>query len=178
MAGRIAIDLGCGRGRNSIALGIRGFEVLGVDNNPEDLRIAENIASAHPRAKYKCRFLEADVLELPDLDEPFDRPFNVVAANEVLHNFAKPAQYDLLSEMRGRTQSGGLHLVSGYVLDQANRDDGNEAQARMFYPGELQRIYDTAGWTVVRQWDEASQVRDFNGVRLVSSRAHVMAMAR
>jgi 2-polyprenyl-3-methyl-5-hydroxy-6-metoxy-1,4-benzoquinol methylase len=63
-----AIELGCGTGTNSIWLAQQGFEVTGVDVS------SLAIASAKKKAadsKISVRFVQGDVLNLPDLGQPF-----------------------------------------------------------------------------------------------------------
>lgn len=64
-----ALELGCGTGTNSIWLSQQGFEVIGVDVAP----LA--VGQANKRAQsmgVKVTFVESDVLNLPDLDGPFE----------------------------------------------------------------------------------------------------------
>jgi SAM-dependent methyltransferase len=63
-----ALDIGCGTGTNSVWLAQQGFDVTGVDLAPLAIERAEQ--RAHD-AGVKGRFLVADVLQLPDLGEPF-----------------------------------------------------------------------------------------------------------
>jgi SAM-dependent methyltransferase len=68
-----AVELGCGTGTNAVWLAERGFEVTAVDLVP--LAIQQAIERA-AKAGVKVRFLSLDLLELPDLGEPFDFLFD------------------------------------------------------------------------------------------------------
>jgi SAM-dependent methyltransferase len=68
-----AIELGCGTGTNAVWLAERGFEVNAVDLVP--LAIEQAIDRA-AKAGVKVRFLSLNLLELPDLGDPFDFLFD------------------------------------------------------------------------------------------------------
>jgi SAM-dependent methyltransferase len=61
--------LGCGTGTNSVWLGQQGFQVTAVDVAPLAIEQAGRRAQA---AGVKVHFMVADVLHLPDFDEPFE----------------------------------------------------------------------------------------------------------
>jgi SAM-dependent methyltransferase len=63
-----ACEFGCGTGTNSIYLASRGFDVTGLDLSPTAIAGAEQRNAA---AGARCRFLVADVFDLPDLGPPF-----------------------------------------------------------------------------------------------------------
>lgn len=63
-----ALELGCGTGTNSVWLAQQGFEVTGLDLAPLAIERAQERARS---AGVSARFLVANLLELPDLGEPF-----------------------------------------------------------------------------------------------------------
>lgn len=62
------LEIGCGTGTNSVWMAQQGFEVTGIDVAP--LAVEHAKKRAH-MAKVDVRFVVADVLDLPDLGEPF-----------------------------------------------------------------------------------------------------------
>lgn len=64
-----ALDLGCGAGRESIALARRGFDVVGVDRAPTAIRMAE---AAARDAGVDVAFVVDDVTELSGISGGFD----------------------------------------------------------------------------------------------------------
>jgi 2-polyprenyl-3-methyl-5-hydroxy-6-metoxy-1,4-benzoquinol methylase len=68
-----AIDLGCGTGTNAVYLASLGFEVTGIDLSATAVGKARERATA---AGVRVNFLEADVLNPPDLTGPFDFVFD------------------------------------------------------------------------------------------------------
>jgi SAM-dependent methyltransferase len=63
-----ALEIGCGTGTNCVWLAQQGFDVTGVDLAPLAVEQAGKRAAA---AGVTARLLAADVLQLPDLGEPF-----------------------------------------------------------------------------------------------------------
>jgi SAM-dependent methyltransferase len=63
-----ALEIGCGTGTNCVWLAGQGFKVTGIDLAPLAIERAEERARA---AGTQARFAVADVLQLPDLGEPF-----------------------------------------------------------------------------------------------------------
>jgi SAM-dependent methyltransferase len=62
------IELGCGTGSNAVWLAAQGFDVTAVDVSPLAIEGARQRASA---AGVSVRFLQADVLQPPDLGGPY-----------------------------------------------------------------------------------------------------------
>ncbi len=63
-----AVDLGCGTGANSVWLAQKGFDVTAVDISSLAIEAARKRATD---AGVDVEFVCADVLDLPDLGEPF-----------------------------------------------------------------------------------------------------------
>jgi SAM-dependent methyltransferase len=97
-------DIGCGTGTNSVWLAQQGFDVTGVDLAPLAVERAEQ--RAHD-AGVKAQFVVADVLQLPDLGEPFGFFFDRGCYHAVRRNTSNqyaPAVSRLLT-------SGGRGLI-------------------------------------------------------------------
>jgi SAM-dependent methyltransferase len=62
------LEVGCGNGRNAVMLAQRGFEVTATDIASEALQQGQAAARA---AKVDVRFVQSDVLKLPDIGAPF-----------------------------------------------------------------------------------------------------------
>lgn len=113
LKGRIApgmavLDAGCGGGRNLVYLLREGYEVCGVDGNPEAVRqvrhLAAELAPALPRESFQVADLEA----IPFPDGRFD----VVLCSAVLHFARDEAHFDrMLDEMWRVLRPGGLFFA-------------------------------------------------------------------
>jgi SAM-dependent methyltransferase len=99
-----ALDIGCGTGTNSVWLAQQGFEVTGIDLAPLAVEQAEQRAHA---AGVKVHFLVADVLHLPDLEEPFGFFFDRGCYHAVRRN--APQQY--APAVARQLASGGRGLI-------------------------------------------------------------------
>ena len=67
------VDVGCGRGRHSIALAERGYHVTGFDLSPTAIEKARRIAKE--RDLSNVRFIVQDMRK--PLDDTFDAAFNL-----------------------------------------------------------------------------------------------------
>ena len=102
-----ALELGCGTGTNSVWLAEQGFEVTGIDLAPLAIERAQERARA---AGVKVRFLVADVLHQPDLNEPFafffDRGCYHAVRREAPQQYAPTVAQQLASGGRGLILAG------------------------------------------------------------------------
>jgi 2-polyprenyl-3-methyl-5-hydroxy-6-metoxy-1,4-benzoquinol methylase len=172
---RNVLDVGCGRGRNSIHMYMRGYhEVTGIDTDEDALEDARQRASQQcpklqPGVRNSYHFENIDLQDIASLNNKY----SVVMANEVLHSFAKPDQYDILRDLQARTKPRGIHLISGYLL--SKEVESPASRARMFNPGELQRFYASTGWTILRTFNINRPVKKHNGQEFVFSLTNLIA---
>lgn len=59
----VAVDIGCGTGAHTIELARRGWQAIGVDNQPKAIRLARKRAQAE---RSDATFVEADITALAD----------------------------------------------------------------------------------------------------------------
>jgi tellurite methyltransferase len=113
LKGRIApgmrvLDAGCGGGRNLVWFLRSGYEVCGVDGNPEAVRQVRNLAAQLAPTLPPESFQVADVESIPFPDERFD----VVVCSAVLHFARDEGHFDLmLDEMWRVLRPGGLFFA-------------------------------------------------------------------
>lgn len=102
-----ALELGCGTGTNSVWLAQQGFEVTGLDVAPLAVERAEERARA---ARLTVHFQVADVLDLPDLGDPFgfffDRGCYHVVRRSSPEKYAPAVARKLASGGRGLILAG------------------------------------------------------------------------
>lgn len=82
VAGKRLLDLGCGDGAELLSWARLGASVVGVDNSPRQLAVAQAGAVALGLPAGRCRLILGDLLELPDdlLRGEFDVAFSVGVA--------------------------------------------------------------------------------------------------
>jgi SAM-dependent methyltransferase len=94
------LDAGCGSGKYSIPLKMRGFGVIGVDVSPAALKMA---VEGSERRELEIKFLAADICHLPFQDASFD----VVWCYGVLGHLLSDERKLAISEFRRLLRSGG-----------------------------------------------------------------------
>jgi SAM-dependent methyltransferase len=106
------LDAGCGIGRIATELTRRGYEVVGVDNDPSMLGVAR---------QHDLPWVDADLASL-DLGRTFDL---VLCAGNVIVYLAPGTELQVLQRLAVHLAPGGL-LVSGWrtdVLSRSSYDD-------------------------------------------------------
>jgi 2-polyprenyl-6-hydroxyphenyl methylase / 3-demethylubiquinone-9 3-methyltransferase len=91
------LDIGCGAGFLTNEFAQKGYEVTGVDNSPDSLRVARN----YDKTK-TANYIEADALHLPFPDNSFD----VVTCMDFLEHVKAPRSY--IAEAGRVLKPGGL----------------------------------------------------------------------
>ncbi len=98
--GRRILDVGCGAGSHAIALARRGFEVIGIDASPHQLRRAVRAAEVQSAA---VQFVNTDMRN-PEVDGPFDA---VLCLGTTLGYFDDRTNLHCLQVMRDLLVPGG-----------------------------------------------------------------------
>jgi len=86
LAGKTALDIGCGGGILADAMARKGAEVLGIDLSTRALRVAQlhALEAQTPQVRYREVSAEALALEMP-------QAFDVVTCMEMLEHVPDPA---------------------------------------------------------------------------------------
>lgn len=102
------LDAGCGGGRNLVWFLREGFEVFGVDENPNAVESVRNLARHLAPNLSSENFQTASVEKMPFADERFD----AVICSAVLH-FAKDDNHfdKMLAEMFRVLKRGGMFFA-------------------------------------------------------------------
>ncbi|WP_102127111.1 class I SAM-dependent methyltransferase [Deinococcus planocerae] len=169
---RRVLDLCCGTGRHAHALARRGYEVLGVDRDPDA------VEKARAQAPEVCRFLVGDMRDLSevpgDLDAAlvlwqsfgfFDEATNA-AVLRGLHGRLRPGGRLILDvyhrdffeahQGEGHFTRGGLavaehkRMAGGRLrveLDYGGEQEGDAFDWQLYTPGELEELARSVGLT-------------------------------
>lgn len=126
------LDLGVGWGRNALFLASEGFDVTGVDKNPNVIALF----------KQKASEMKVDVKEeMADIQNyKIDRTYDIIIANSTLHFIDKPEK--IIEAMKTHTGEGGLNAISAFTKE--NPDKGF---AHLFEQNELRGYYE--GWEIL-----------------------------
>jgi len=141
------LDLGIGTGRNGVFLAQKGYRVHGVDLSKQ------TIDGLNDFAKKTNIPLTASVMDISDTFPDFSK-YTVVLFTFIMHYLSKERGNILLRNAMEETPIGGMHVHATittegdfYVMPPKDRN---------FYlkPGELEKIYIGAGWTVEKYFEE------------------------
>jgi SAM-dependent methyltransferase len=129
------LEIGCGTGRVLIPLAQAGLDIVGIDNSPEMLAIAQQrLASgpaatgpaSHPAAasSSSAQLVLADALTYTS-ERRFGMAF--IALNTFLHNLTQAAQLQTLRAARANLADGGYLIIDLPPNDElANQPDDGE----------------------------------------------------
>ena len=143
VAGRLpadarALDLGCGDGRNAMALAERGVRVDAVDRSEAGVR------RLRARARDAGVEVAVWVQELETLT--LRRHYELVVAHGVLHLLTPRARDRVLERTQEHTAPGGWNIVAVFTDRIPSPPDLAPHTHGLFAEGELKEHYD--GWTV------------------------------
>jgi SAM-dependent methyltransferase len=152
-----ALDVACGRGRNTLWLAREGFDVTAIDRNPEA------VAALNDRARAAGLAVAGVVVDLEAGDADLGRDaYDVIVVVHYLHRALFPA---LLAAL----MPGGVLVYETFTTAQAARGRPTNP-AFLLEPGELRRHVEGLEILDARQGD-------FDG-RMVSSVVAVRPAAR
>lgn len=133
------LDAGCCMGRNAIHIAKLGHNVIGLNLLIDELQVAQKDAGG------SVMFVAADIRRLP-----FQKKFDVVLMNEVLHMLPKYEARLAVHSLASVTRPGGFHAVSGYI--------GDRPQA--LQPFELRDLYSGPQWEIQSYYEDEPNVED------------------
>lgn len=148
--GARGLDIGCGHGWYACEMATLGYDMVGVDQSPAQIRMAQRYASEQGVV---CHFQPADGATLPFDDGQFDFAYAI----NVLHHVVDPQrQLQVFAEIVRVLKPGGVFFLQeintmnplfrfylGYVFPLIRGiDEGNE---RWIRPDELPEVAD-ADW--------------------------------
>jgi SAM-dependent methyltransferase len=150
---RRALDAGCGVGRHLVPLLQAGFQVWGVDCDPQVLRLLNRRLENAPVAAAKPELARADLNRLPFASGAFDL---VVSVNVINHGNAA-AFRDYCREMERVLKAGGHLFIN--VSPREFAELVRLPQTRELEPGTLVDIATPDG-TMVHHFPTPGELRE------------------
>lgn len=151
LAGRTALDVGCGAGLLAEPLARMGAKVTGVDAAPENIAAAKEHAAGQGLA---IAYFSGELAALPPAT------FDLVTSMEVVEHVADPAAF--VGELAARLAPGGLMILSTpnrtmlsklLLVEAAERvgavPRGTHDWDRFLKPEELTKLLEGAGLDVI-----------------------------
>lgn len=102
--GDTVLDVGCGDGTVCAYAGRRGAAVIGVDVDPEAVKIADEVMRGVPARSWRALVSDCDPIPLPDATA------DVVIATEVLEHVDDPPRF--LAELARVGKPGARYVIS------------------------------------------------------------------
>jgi SAM-dependent methyltransferase len=118
------LDAGCGSGKYSIPLQMRGFDVIGVDVSPGALEMA---AKGSVCRKLEIKFLAADICHLPFPANSFD----IIWCYGVLQHLLSAERELAINEFRRLLGRNGILFIEVFG-EEDMRYGGNEVEHNTF----------------------------------------------
>ena len=131
----VALDLAMGEGRNAIYLATRGFDVDGVDVNPDA------VARARVKSRQLGKPIRAVVGNVEDGTYiiPLDA-YDVIVVFNYLHR-------PLFNDIRGGLRPGGVVVYQTFTTEQLNLGRGPAKAEHLLRPGELKTVF--SDWEIL-----------------------------
>ncbi len=99
------LDLGSGRGRNSIYLHNRGFKVTAVDKSESSIQTLREIIAAEEQ----CQGIEARIYDIESAS--IDSSYDVIISTVVLQFLSADCIPAVIENMQAQTRPGGFNLI-------------------------------------------------------------------
>jgi SAM-dependent methyltransferase len=114
-----ALDLGCGSGTSSLALGKAGWRVTGVDFVPRAIQIAKRKTK---NVNASVDFIVADVIRLPH--SLFANSYDLVLDIGCFHGLSAEQKQKYLDNLETLLAPGGNWLMYGFFKETRLRESG------------------------------------------------------
>ncbi len=152
-----ALDIGCGRGRNSLYLNAHGFGVTGWDNNPGSLAHLQHIISQEQLAGIDCEQIDLN-------QHRFNGSYQLVMSTVVMMFLQPETIPQLIADMQAATAKEGLNLI---VAAMSTADTPCPLDFPFtFSSGELSHYY--RKWHIIKYNEHHGELHktDANGQRI------------
>ncbi|MDU8925181.1 SAM-dependent methyltransferase TehB [Pasteurellaceae bacterium LIM206] len=150
------LDLGCGQGRNSLYLSLRGFDVSARDHNPQSLAFLNQTAE---KENLKINTALYDINEA-HLRENYD----FIVSTVVFMFLERRAVPEIIKNMQAHTNVGGYNLIVAAM----STDDVPCPLPFSFTFGENELKDYYAGWQLIKYNEDMGELHktDENGNRI------------
>lgn len=160
------LDLGCGRGRNSLYLNLLGFDVTAVDHNAESIHFLDHIIE-----KEGMKNIRTEVYDINQADISGD--FDFIVSTVVMMFLNRDRIPTIIENMQKNTKIGGYNLI---VCAMSTADYPCPMPFSFtFAESELAEYY--KGWELVKYNEDLGHLHktDENGNRIQLKFATMLA---
>jgi len=139
------LEIGCGNGRDSIAFGKEGYDVIGIDISPEAIKAAKK---NNKLKNVKFEVGDAESLKFED------QQFNLIYSLSVLHSTKLSKS---IKEVSRVLADGGLGLLFLYIKSVYTDNAGKVEVEVNFRIGELEKIYKSNNLGILDKYKSESK---------------------
>ncbi|WP_202303663.1 tellurite resistance methyltransferase TehB [Dryocola clanedunensis] len=151
------LDLGCGSGRNSLYLNLKGFDVTAWDKNPLSINNLQQIIETEG-----LQNIVTDIVNLNELK--FDGEYDFILSTVVMMFLERDTIPGLIANMQRCTKAGGYNLIVAAM-------DTEDYPCNVGFPfafkaGELSNYYE--GWELIKYNEDVGELHrtDADGNRI------------
>jgi len=151
------LDLGCGSGRNSLYLNLKGFDVTAWDKNPMSINNLAQIIETEG-----LQNIVTDIVNLNELK--FDGEYDFILSTVVMMFLERDTIPGLIANMQRCTRAGGYNLIVAAM-------DTEDYPCNVGFPfafkaGELSNYYE--GWELIKYNEDVGELHrtDVDGNRI------------
>lgn len=151
------LDLGCGSGRNSLYLNLKGFDVTAWDKNPMSINNLAQIIETEG-----LQNIVTDIVNLNELK--FDGEYDFILSTVVMMFLERDTIPGLIANMQRCTRAGGYNLIVAAM-------DTEDYPCNVGFPfafkaGELSNYYE--GWELIKYNEDVGELHrtDADGNRI------------
>jgi len=170
--GRV-LDYGCGPGRIAVSLGLKGFEVVGVDQSPGMLRAAKDIPTGSSRVPFRA------IHSFPSL---FDsNAWDGIVCSSVIEYIEEPLE--TLRSFYAALRPGGIVILSYanansfwrvYTLSRRKHHPHLDFQYNVWKWSAARKVFSNAGFEArSRPWFFESPFDKYTGLRFLSRSGYI-----
>lgn len=161
-----ALDLGCGRGRNSLYLNSKGFDVTAWDKNPMSIASLNEVIQAEGLVNISAHEVDLNT-------QRFSGEYDFILSTVVFMFLDRQQIPAIIDNMQASTRVGGYNLIVAAV-------DSPDYPCSVpfsftFKPDELRNYY--AGWEFAKYNEDVGELHriDANGNRIKMRFATMLA---
>ena len=151
------LDLGCGQGRNSIFLGVQGFEVDAWDHNQSSIDFLNSVIEKEKSTQIKTALYDINQAAIQD-------NYDFILSTVVLMFLQRDRIPAIIADMQQHTNIGGYNLIVAAM----STDDMPCPMpfSFTFAENELKNYYQ--GWELIKYSEEPGELHktDANGNRI------------
>jgi SAM-dependent methyltransferase len=149
LAPRKLLELGCGTGRITLPLAQLGFDVVGLDNQPEMLQKAEERRlQTSPEIRQRLQFIEGD-MRTWSAGTAFD--LILIPASSITHVLSLEDQLAVWKTCHDNLRAGGRLLVEATMPNMASFADSFSVPPRAPVEIDIDNINESDGTRLIRR---------------------------